>query len=105
MAEVNEFFNTAAFVNPNNSPPGSYGNSTKGMITGPAFANTDASLLKDFTLPQSFRLQFRLETFNLFNQVNFSNPNSTANSGAFGQIQSTATGTGRQLQLALKLLW
>jgi hypothetical protein len=103
---VNEFFNTAAFVNPSNEPLGTYGNSSKGMINGPAYANTDASLLKDFVLPQTFRLQFRAESFNTFNQVNFSNPNTYANAGsAFGQIQSTVAQTGRQLQLALKLLW
>jgi hypothetical protein len=55
--------------------------------------------------------------FNVFNQVNFSLPDSYANSalvtssgtlangGAFGQIQSTVSGTGRQIQFALKLLW
>jgi hypothetical protein len=37
--------------------------------------------------------------------VNFANPNSTLSSGAVGQIQSTVAQTGRQLQLALKLLW
>ena len=104
-AEVNEFFNTQAFVPTSNEPLGIYGNASKGFISGPAYANTDASLLKDFTLPQSFRLQFRLESFNTFNQVNFANPNSTVSSGAFGNIQSTVAQTGRQLQLALKLLW
>lgn len=104
-AEVNEFFNTQAFVPPNDVPLGTYGNSRKGMIYGPAYADTDASILKLFALPESLKLQFRLETFNTFNQVNFSLPNSTANSGAFGQIQSTVAGTGRQLQVALKLLW
>jgi hypothetical protein len=100
---VNEFFNTGAFVPPNDTPLGTYGDSRRGMIYGPALANTDASILKLFTLPESLKLQFRLETFNTFNQVNFSNPNSTATSGAFGQIQSASS--GRQLQLALKLLW
>ena len=104
-AEVNMFFNTGTFVPPNNEPLGTYGNSSKGMISGPAYADTDASILKDFTLPESFKLQFRLESFNTFNQVNFSLPNSYANSGEFGQIQSTVAQTGRQLQLALKLLW
>jgi hypothetical protein len=105
-AEVAQFFNTGAFVNPNNEPLGTYGNSSRGIIYGPAYADTDASILKDFTLPQSFRLQFRAEAFNAFNQVNFSLPNTYANAGsAFGQIQSTVAGTGRQLQLALKLLW
>jgi hypothetical protein len=106
QAEVNQFFNTGAFVNPNDEPLGTYGNSSKGIVYGPAYADTDASLLKDFTLPEKFRLQFRAESFNTFNQVNFSNPNSYANAGTgFGQIQSTVSGTGRQLQLALKLLW
>ena len=101
-AEVAQFFNTGAFVNPNDEAPGTYGNSSKGIIYGPAYADTDASILKDFTLPESFRLQFRAEAFNAFNQVNFSLPNTYANAGsAFGQIQSTVAGTGRQLQLAL----
>jgi hypothetical protein len=105
-AMVNEFFNTNAFVNPNLEPLGTYGNSTKGMISGPAYADTDSSILKDFTLPRSYKLQFRLETFNTFNQTNFANPNTTADAiPGFGQITSTVAGTGRQLQLALKLLW
>lgn len=106
QAEVNEFFNTAAFVNPSNEVPGTYGNSRKGMIYGPAYANTDSSVLKDFTLPESLKLQFRAEAFNVFNQVNFAIPNTYANAGsAFGQIQSTVAQTGRQLQFGLKLLW
>ena len=105
-AEVAQYFNTGAFVNPNNEPLGTYGNSSKGIIYGPAYADTDASILKDFTLPKSFRLQFRAEVSMRLNQVNLFLPNEYANAGsAFGQIQSTVSGTGRQLQLALKLLW
>lgn len=116
-AFVNNFFNAAAFINPNALAPGTYGNSGRGLISGPGFANTDFSVLRDFTLHENVRLQFRTEMFNLFNQVNFSLPNSYANSavvtssgalangGTFGQIQSTVTGTGRQIQFALKLLW
>lgn len=116
-AFVHGFFNAAAFVNPNLVPPGTYGNSGRGIISGPAFANTDFSILRDFTLHENLRLQFRTEMFNSFNQVNFSLPNSYANSalitpsgtlangGTFGQIQSTVSGTGRQIQFALKLLW
>jgi hypothetical protein len=114
---VNDFFNAGAFVNPNSLQPGTYGNSGRGLISGPGFANTDFSVLRDFRLRESLKLQFRAEMFNLFNQVNFSLPNSYANSalvtsngtlangGTFGQIQSTVSGTGRQIQFALKLLW
>ncbi len=116
-AFVNDFFNAAAFINPNLLAPGTYGNSGRGIISGPGFANTDLSILRNFTLRESLKLQFRTEMFNAFNQVNFSLPNSYANSalvtssntlsngGTFGQIQSTVSGTGRQIQFALKLLW
>ncbi len=116
-AFVNDFFNAAAFVNPNLVPPGTYGNSGRGLISGPGFANTDFAILRDFSLHENVKLQFRTEMFNAFNQVNFSLPNSYANSalltstgalangGTFGQIQSTVSGTGRQIQFALKLLW
>ncbi len=116
-AFVNNFFNAAAFVNPNLVAPGTYGNSGRGLISGPGFANTDFSVLRNFPVFESLKLQFRAEMFNVFNQVNFSLPNSYANSavvtstgtlangGAFGQIQSTVSGTGRQIQFALKLLW
>ncbi len=114
---VNDFFNAAAFVNPNEVPAGTYGNSGRGLISGPAFVNTDFSVLRNIRLRERTSLQFRAEMFNLFNQVNFALPNSYANSavvnpdgtlangGAFGRIQSTVSGTGRQIQFALKLLW
>ncbi len=103
-AMVSRFFNTQAFVPTRLEPLGIYGNVSRGFIYGPALANTDASVLKTFTLPQTFRLQFRAESFNTFNQVNFANPNATRTSGAFGRITSTSS-SARQLQLALKLLW
>jgi hypothetical protein len=105
VAMVNEFFNTQAFVQSSAEPLGTYGNSRRGMIKGPAYANTDASLLKNFAIRKSMKLQLRMESFNTFNQVNFANPNSNVSSGAFGQIQSTLTQTGRQLQIAAKFIW
>jgi hypothetical protein len=103
-AMVSEFFNTNAFVPVNQVPLGAYGNSGRGIISGPAFANTDFSILKDFALRESLKLQFRTEMFNVFNQVNFQNPDSYVNSGTFGQILSTAS-PARQIQFALKLTW
>ena len=100
-AEVHEFFNTGAF---GLASQGNYGNAGKGLLYGPAYADTDAAVLKDFTLHDTLKLQYRTEAFNVFNQVNFSNPNSTFNGGGFGAIGSTF-GASRQLQLALKLLW
>lgn len=47
--------------------------------------------------------QFRVEAFNLFNQVNFQNPNVNINGGSFGVV--TSTFPARIGQLALKLIF
>jgi hypothetical protein len=102
-AFVNQFFNTAAFVPVNLDPLGFYGNAGRGLISGPAFNSTDFSVLKNFALTERMRLQFRAEMFNVFNQVNFNNPDTTETDGTFGVI--TSANDGRLIQFALKLLW
>jgi hypothetical protein len=102
-AFVSEFFNTAAFVPINQLPLGIYGNAGRGLISGPAFANTDFSIMKNFPIREQLQLQFRTEMFNVFNQVNFYNPDSTVTDGTFGVITSALP--GRVIQFALKLLW
>jgi hypothetical protein len=59
---------------------------SRNMIRGPAYFNTDLGLGKSFTMPWSEkqRLQFRIEAFNAFNNVNF---DSTA-----GQFSTTFPG-------------
>ena len=49
------------------------------------------------------RLQFRLETFNLFNRVNFTAPSGNRSTANFGTI--TSTYDPRQMQLGVKVLW
>jgi len=102
-AFVNTFFNTAAFVQPNLVPAGTYGNAGRGLISGPAFNNTDFSVLKDFMIREPWKLQFRAEMFNVFNQVNFNNPDQYVTDGTFGVI--TSANDGRVIQFALKLLF
>jgi len=102
-AFVNEFFNTAAFVPVSQDPLGSYGNAGRGLISGPAFNNTDFSVLKNFAIREQMKLQFRAEMFNAFNQVNFNNPDTQETDGTFGVI--TSARDGRLIQFALKLLW
>ncbi len=102
-AFVNQFFNTAAFVPASNVPLGTYGNSGRGLISGPAYNSTDLSVLKDFAIREPWKLQFRAELFNAFNQVNFNNPDTYVTDGTFGVI--TSANDGRVIQFALKLLW
>ncbi len=93
------FFNTAAFAV---APQYHFGNLGRNALHGPAFHNTDLGAFKNFNLTERFRLQFRTEFFNIFNNVNFSTPDSTLGDTNFGAITGTDT-SQRQIQFALKL--
>ena len=67
-----KWFNTAAFANP---PEDRRGTATVGMIEGPAFKQMDVSFRKNFTFGGRYHLTPIFDIFNLFNTVNFGNPN------------------------------
>jgi hypothetical protein len=93
------FFNTAVFLV---APQYHFGNLGRNALHGPAFHNTDLGAFKNFNLTERFRLQFRAEFFNIFNNVNFSTPDSTLGDTDFGSITDTDT-SQRQIQFALRL--
>ena len=74
-------------------------------MTAPPFKNLDFITFKDFSLTERFTLQFRGEFFNIFNHANFGVPDNTVTDANFGKITTTATGSPRQIQFALKLLF
>jgi hypothetical protein len=100
---IYQFFNTAAFLSPALVPRGVYGSSGRNIINGPATNRTDLSLMKDLAVREQLRLQLRGEFFNAFNQVTLGAPNTSASAANFGRI--TSASSGREIQLALKLLW
>jgi hypothetical protein len=100
---VTRFFDVSAFIPTNQVPRGTYGNAGRGLISGPALNSTDFSIIKDFVFREPYKLQFRSEFFNAFNQVNFTRVGTTVNSGAFGRLR--AASEGRVIQFALKFLW
>jgi hypothetical protein len=75
-----------AFTNPG---AGSVGILSPLFFTGPKFFDLDFAVTKDTRIHERLILQFRASFFNLFNNVNFSNPNLSINSTTFGQISST----------------
>jgi len=94
------YFNAAAF-SPN--AIGTLGTAGRRSFHGPGMFNTDLALLRNFQISESKALQFRLETFNLFNQAQFFGPaavNGNVNSSLFGQVVNAAP--PRLMQLALK---
>lgn len=82
------------------------GRSTRGAFFNPFESRWDMALSKTFPLAfwgPDKSLQFRAESFKIFNTPIFNGPNGTAGLPGFGRITSTIDNTGRQLQFALRL--
>jgi hypothetical protein len=82
---------------------GQFGNAGRNIARGPAFTDFDMSLMRNFTLTEAVRLQFRAESFNVANHPNFGIPVADLNSPNFGKILSAAP--PRLMQFALKLMF
>lgn len=66
--------------------------------------NENVSLAKTFQFGETFRLDARLEAFNLLNRVRFGNPNNNLNAVAFGLVRGQGN-SARNMQVGLKLYW
>ena len=93
------YFDPAAFAAP---AAFTFGNLGRNALRGPGFKNFDLGLFKNFFISERFRLQFRGEAFNAFNNTNFSNPGTTFPSPNFGRSVGTQNAQ-RSIQLGLKL--
>jgi Carboxypeptidase regulatory-like domain/TonB dependent receptor len=80
-----------------------FGSASRNLLRGPKFVNTDLSLMKNVLLGAGTTFQIRVEMFNIFNTVNWGNPNATLDNTAFGRI--TSAGTMRQVQIGAKVLF
>jgi hypothetical protein len=98
-------FNPAAFrFNPNSqyqvrSNPKSYPG-----VQGPGYKNLDLTLNKYFRLNERFRIEFRMEAYNVSNTFTGANPNTNVTSAQFGRVTAQGNGTlGRELQYNIRL--
>jgi hypothetical protein len=73
-------------------------------IRGDGIDNWDISLFKNTQLRESLRLQFRTEFINAFNHAQFSAPNTTPTSSAFGAVTAESQWS-RTIQFGLKLIF
>jgi hypothetical protein len=80
-----EWFNPAAFANP---APGTFGDSGRNTLFGPGFANVNFSLAKEFSIREFLKLEIRADMFNVFNHINWANPDANVGIGC-----SNAPGT------------
>ncbi|MEQ1603237.1 MAG: TonB-dependent receptor [Pyrinomonadaceae bacterium] len=117
-SRLNGYFNTGAFstscvtatcstavgtvTNPAFDPNAPFGNTERNFLTGPGQKNVDLSFIKILPFSERIRGELRAEMFNLFNFVNYANPNNNLIGANFGRIERAATGP-RVVQLAFKL--
>jgi hypothetical protein len=105
-----QWFNPLVFARP---ADGTLGTTPKGFLRGPGINQWDMSLFKNARIGDRVNVQFRLETFNTFNHVQFNGVNTGVNVPNAGQAVTDATrGTlgqvtsyraPRQVQAGLKL--
>ncbi|MFZ0520837.1 MAG: TonB-dependent receptor [Candidatus Acidiferrales bacterium] len=104
QSKLNGYFNTSCFSEPD---PFTYGTEsrTDGAIRSPGINNWDVALVKDTSITERFSLQFRAESFNLFNRVQFGPPGQvfTANSNSSFGIITSQVNNPRLIQFGLRL--
>jgi outer membrane receptor protein involved in Fe transport len=98
----NEWFNPASFAVP---ALYTFGNAGRDAITGPSLFAANWALIKDFTLTERFKMQFRWEVYNVLNDTNLANPSNTnidtPTAGLITDVQSPM----RNMQFGLHLSW
>lgn len=80
-----------------------YGTLPRNFFRGPGRTNVDITIAKMTNITERVKLEFRSELFNLFNTVQFQNPDTTITSSTFGQILRTYD--PRIVQFALKFIF
>lgn len=79
-----------------------YGNCANNTVRGPGSKSMNLSVFRSIRLGSERRAELRVETFNLFNWVNYGFPAANiSNLGTFGRITSSI-GDQREIQLAFK---
>jgi hypothetical protein len=113
-------FNTDCYVEPPPDPDTGFaihrGNERRNNLVGPGINNWDMSLSKSFKLfGEGRELQFRAESFNVFNHTQWSSISDGGSGGfltddrltnpesTFGSV--TGARSGRHMQLALKFIF
>jgi len=93
-----QWIDMAAFAN---AAPGQRGNAANGSIVGPGFWNADLAFSRNVNITGGRRVELRVEAFNIFNHVNWANPNVTVDNANAGRITNTS-GDPRIMQFAVK---
>ena len=107
---LTRWFNTEAFLPPENMLQGRFGNGGRNILIGPGLSQWDVALMKTFSFQERARLQFRAESFNIWNHPAFTGINTSVFFDAAGKATRgygavNASGPGRTLAFGLKLMF
>ena len=90
IGSVERWFDTSVFT-----PVARFGNLGRNVVIGPGFNNTDFSIIKNTTLGERLRSQFRAEFFDLFNHANFGQPGNVVGTPGLWPYHQHALPNGR----------
>ena len=75
-------------------------------INGPTFWLVDSTLTKQFPIGSKFRLEARIEAYNLLNHLNWDQPDTTISSANFGKVTRRRTDSnGREIQAGVRFVF
>jgi len=73
-------------------------------VQGPGYKDIDATLSKIFRVTERYRVEFKMEAYNLTNTFSGADPSLTVTAASFGQVTRMAAGTkGRELQYNIRI--
>ena len=96
------WFDTSVFSAP---AANTWGNvERRGLLTGPAYVNLDASIVKIIRIG-SRRAEIRADFFNALNIAHYDNPNGTLGNANFGRITNILAQTERMIRFGGRFLF
>jgi hypothetical protein len=96
------WFDTSVFSAPAQNTWGNV--ERRGLLTGPAYVNLDASIVKIIRLG-SRRAEIRADFFNALNIAHYANPNGTLGNANFGRITDILAQTERVIRFGGRFLF
>jgi len=77
---------------------------THAGVQGPGYKSLDVSLAKFFRLTERFRVEFKMEAYNISNTFAGADPSTDVTNSAFGRVTRMAAGTkGREMQYNMRI--
>ncbi len=102
IGSIDLWFDTSVFSAP---AANAWGNvERRGLLTGPAYYNLDASIVKVIRVGTK-RAEIRADFFNALNIAHYANPNGTLGNANFGRITGILAQTERTIRFGARFLF